>query len=213
MADAALMFIDTETSGLIDRARPLSDPGQPWIVSIAAELAAEDGTPLAHFATQIRADGRKIKPGAEAVHGITNRDAGRGGVGEAAALGLLIGLINQVPAGGRVIGYGLAFDRDVVLGLLMRKSADKAIASWSRPGLEWVDLIEPSSQFCRIPSEHVPDTYRWPSLDEAGEALCGLPRRVGHHGAFDDATRAKAVYLELVRRGAIEPLAIGRAAR
>lgn len=204
MLAPALLFIDTETSGLVDKTRPLSDPGQPWVVSIGAELTDIAGQTVAHFATQIRADGRKIKPGAEKAHGISNLDASRGGVNETAALGVLVGFLNQIPYGGAVIGYGLPFDRDAILGVLLRRGAEKSVQAWTRSGLRWIDLMEPCAPFCRIPSEKVEDTYRWPSLDEAGDVLCGMPRREGFHSSFDDASRARRVFFELVRRGAIE---------
>ena len=204
MGSPAILFCDVETSGLVDKRRPLEDASQPWVVSIGAELTDIEGDTIAHLATPIRAEGRKIRPEAAAVHGITNEMAGRGGVSETAALGVLMGMVDQIPYGGMVVGFSLEFDRMAILGVLLRRNAERAVKSWTRPGLIWTDIQEPATPFCRIPSDHVPDTYRWPSLDEAGTVLCGMAPRAGLHGAYDDATRCRRVFFELVRRGAVE---------
>ncbi len=204
MTAPALIFLDVETSGLIDRHRPLDDPSQPWAVSVGAELTDIDGNSLGHIAMQIRADGRKIKPEATAVHGITNEMAGRGGCSETAVLGVLVGMVNQLPFGGMVVGFNVEFDRQVLLGVLMRRRANDAVKVWTRPGLVWRDIQAPCAPFCRLPNPKDPDAYKYPSLDDAAEALCGIPRRVGFHRSYDDARRTKDVFFELVRRGAIE---------
>lgn len=203
MGAPALLFIDVETSGLVDPHKPLDDPSQPWAVSIGAELTDLEGRTLSHIATQIRSEGRRIKPEATAVHGITNEMAGRGGVSETAALGVLVGMMNQVPFGGMVVGFNVEFDRQVLLGVLMRRRAEASIKAWTRPGLVWTDIQAPCLPFCRLPTPIDPDAYKRPSLDDAGETLLGMPRRVGFHGSYDDATRCRRVFFELVRRGAI----------
>ena len=192
-----ILFIDCESSGKIKDSLPLSDPSQPWAVSIAAELCRMDGTTISHMHMQIRADGRMISEGAERVHGISNRQAAMSGVSEAAVIGSLIGLSAQAQI---VAGHGVNFDKRLVEGVVRR--AGKNPANWLRPGIQWFCTMEAATPFCRIKRED--GSYKWPSLDEACETMLSLPRRVGHHSAWDDLQRMKALYFEIARQGAAE---------
>lgn len=203
-SDPALLFVDCETSGLIDRGKPIEDPSQPWVVSIAAELTDIEGISIGHFAVRIKADGRTIKPGAEKVHGISAKAAGRGGVSEQFALGMLAQFVAQIPYGGFVIGYGVDFDRDVILGTMLRGGMKNSADRWSRPGVVFRDMKDACTPFCRVPSGKDDDGYKWPTLDIAGEVLCGISPRTDFHSSYDDATRSRRVYFELVRRKVID---------
>lgn len=189
-----LLFIDTETSDLIKKDLPLSDPSQPWCVSIAAELCDDDGTARDFISTRIRSEGRMIREGAKAVHGMSSTQAGRDGVSEAAALGVLIGLASQAS---KVIGHGVDFDRQVIEGVLTRRGKDARM--WTRPGLTFVDTMLAATPVCRLPHDP-PSTsgqFKWPSLDAACEAILHELPRVGHHSAWDDCQRAKRLYFAL----------------
>lgn len=197
-----ILFADIETSGLIKRELPMDHVGQPWAVSMAAMLATIDGEEMDAFHTRIRAEeGRKIAPGAEAVHGISSRAAGRSGVSEVVALGMLCGFSAQAKY---VIGYGIDFDRKVVESLLMRRQKDTRL--WTRPGLEFVDLMLPCTQICKIePKEPRSDgNWKWPSLDEAIQHILGEAPRAGHHHANEDIGYVRRLYLELRKRNMLE---------
>jgi hypothetical protein len=197
-----LLFLDTETSGLIKRNFPLESPEQPWIVSIACQLCSSDGTELAALRTTIRAHGRAIGEAAKAVHGISSRDAGKGGIAEKSALRLLCGHESLASQSRYVIGHGLDFDRDVISGSLLRNGWDPAV--WLRPGLTFIDTMISVAPFCKLPSDHDSGSYKWPSLDQACEFLLGEPPREGRHDAWDDLNRCKRLYFWLRERGAFE---------
>jgi hypothetical protein len=187
------LFFDIETSDLLRRDIPLDDQNQPWIVTIAAELTDRDGTHISGFDTSIRADGRKIRPSAEKIHGVSNRSAARQGVNEVVALGMLIGLAAQADY---AIGYSVEFDRDCVASLLMRRG--KGTDIWMRPGLQFIDLQKPSAAFCKIPSERDSGEYQWPSLDDA------------HHYFMEDKNtdsnlvRIRKIFFRLLEHNALE---------
>lgn len=211
MGSPAILLVDTESSGLIDRSKPVDDPSQPWVVSIGVEMQDIDGRTLAHFAMTVKPDGRAIKARATEIHGITARDASRCGVPEQFPLGTLGFFAGLLPYGGFVVGYGIDHDRDVVLGSMIRSRLENSVQRWRRPGLVFRDLKDACAPFCKVSDGA--DGFKWPTLDDAGEALCGLPRRTGHHAAYDDATRAGKVFWELVRRGVIEkPMIVERGA-
>lgn len=197
-----LLFVDVETSGLIKRGLPLESPEQPWIVSIAAQLVDAAGNELASLNTRIRAAGRSIAEDAKAVHGISAREAGRGGVAEKSALRLLCGSQSLASQARFVIGHGLQFDKDVITGSLMRNGWDASV--WLRPGLTFIDTMLAAAPFCKLPSDHENGGYRWPSLDDACRILLGQEPRAGHHTAMDDLRRTRDLFFWLRERGAFE---------
>lgn len=197
-----LLFLDTETSGLLKRNLPLESPEQPWIVSIAAQLCDNSGNELAAFRSGIRAHGRSISDGAKAVHGISTREAGKGGVAEKSALRILCGRESFAAQARFVIGHGLDFDRDVIAGSLLRNGWDAAV--WLRPGLSFINTMTSAAPFCKLPSDHDSGSYKWPSLDHACELLLGEPPRVGRHDAWDDLNRCSRLFFWLRDRGTFE---------
>lgn len=196
------LLIDTETSGLLKRGVPLELPEQPWIVSIAAQLIDSEGNELASLNTRIRAAGRSIADDAKAVHGISSREAGRGGVAEKSALRLLCGSQSLCSQARFVIGHGLQFDKDVITGSLMRNGWEAAV--WLRPGLQFCCTMLAAAPFCKLPSEHDSGGYRWPSLDDACRILLGQEPRAGHHTAMDDLGRCRELFFWLRSHGAFE---------
>lgn len=203
----ALLFVRAETSGLLRRNLNLADPAQPWIVALAAELVDFDGRSLAGFHTQIRADGRSITSGAANVHGITTRQAGREGISEVIALGMLVGMSAQIGHGGAIVAHHARFVRDVVTSILIRR--DRKTDTWIRPGLAQICTAEASAPFVRAERGAEDDDERSPSLDEAVQAVCGLPARTNTRSVVEDLARVKQVYAELVKRRAIEAPEIG----
>lgn len=196
-----ILLVDVETSDLLQPDLELSDQAQPWVVQMAAELIGIDGESLAFMKTGIRAEGRKIRPGAEAVHGITSRQAAKTGMSEVTALGFLIQLANQARY---VVGYGLKFDRDVIASVLLR--AGKSARMWLREGLEFVDLIVPAAAVCKLPTEHHSLTHRWAQLHTACEIILGEPAEAEgeQHDSWTDCQRAKRLFIEIRKRGFLE---------
>lgn len=197
-----LLFVDCETSGLFKKNLPMESDQQPWCVSIAAELTDDKGRQLASINTGIRANGRRIDPKASAVHGVSSALAGRTGVSELAALGVLCGRESLASQARYAIGHGISFDRDVITSVLARNGRDAT--TWVRPGLTFVDTMTTAAPFCKLPSDHESGSYKWPSLDEACETLLNEPPRSGHHNAWEDIQRCKLLFFWLRSRGALE---------
>jgi DNA polymerase-3 subunit epsilon len=155
----SFLFFDIETSDLLRRDIPLGDQNQPWIVSIAAELVDSDGNHIAGMDTKIRSDGRRIRAGAEEVHGISNRAAARSGRNEIVALGFLIGLATEADY---AVAYTGEFSRDCVSSVLMRRG--KSVEIWCRPGLQFIDCKQAAAPFCKIPAPGDKGGYARPPL-------------------------------------------------
>ncbi len=197
----AILFVDCETSDLLKRDLPLDDPSQPWCVSIAAVLTVP-GRRDQDFHLPIRAEGRKIRIGAEKVHGVSSREAAMHGVPEVAVLSVLCWLAAQAEC---VVGHGIDFDRDVITSILLRRG--KSSKLWTRPGLTFHDTMKLATPFCRIPSVFDDGGFKWPSLDEACSILLGEPPREGGHAAADDLARTRRVWAWLQDHNAVEEAA------
>ena len=198
----SVLLIDCETSGLIKRGLPLDSPEQPWIVSLAAQLVDAAGNELASLNTRIRAAGRPIAEDAKSVHGISAREAARGGVAEKSVLRLLCGSQSLASQARFVVGHGLQFDKDVITGSLMRNGWDASV--WLRPGLQFCCTMLAGAPFCKLPSEHDSGGYKWPSLDAACSLLLGEEPRSEYHTAMDDLRRTRDLFFWLRERGAFE---------
>ena len=202
-----LLFIDVETSGLLRRDLPPDDPGQPWVISLAAELCDVDGNQLAIINTAIRANGRTISEGARAVHGVSSRDAGHTGISELAALAVLCGRESFVSQATHLIGHNIDFDVGVIEGVLLR--CGREASALRRPGLQTACTMKAATPFCKIaPAKPRDDgSYKWPSMNECRTMLLGKPANDGLHGALQDMLDAKELYFWLRERGAFEVVA------
>ena len=67
----AYLFFDTETTGLIDYKKELSDPSQPRITQLAALLTDEDGNELDRMMEYVEPDGWEVPPEITALNGTT----------------------------------------------------------------------------------------------------------------------------------------------
>jgi hypothetical protein len=197
-----ILFVHLATSDFFKRGLPLTDPSQPWIVAIAAELADIEGHALDFVSTRVRAaPGRKIREGAEARHGITSREAAKTGISEIVALGMLCGLAAQARF---VVGHGIEFDRLTVESVLLRSGKDARL--WMRPGLESLDTMTSAAPFCRIKANPPRDDgqFKWPSLDDACHALLGEPKREPPLDLWESVQRTKRLFLHLRSLNAYE---------
>lgn len=194
-----ILSLDLETSNLPPKGIEIGSDQYPWPVQAGCVLFELSGHDRAVFGSRIRSDNRTIHPAATAIHGITTREAGRSGIPEKTALSLICNLAAEAST---LIGFNVAFDRDILVSSIIRLGQDPK--KLVRPGLQVLDLMQPSTAFCKLPSERDTGEYRYPKLDEA---MCMLRRerpRHGYHNALNDALRAKRLFLSLHHRGAIE---------
>lgn len=201
----AALVLDCETSGLWRKDLPMGDPGQPWVVRLAAAHFSTEGDIVNAFDLTARPSGRKIKEAAEKVHGISARDAERVGISENFILLTLADMAGKV---GRVVSFG-DFDPEVIESALLqleeKTGQRKYWCRWRRPGLEFVNIQHPACQLvCNLPPAFEGGDPAWPSLDVACEVILGMPPREGHHQPWEDLRRTNLLYRELLRRGHFE---------
>lgn len=194
-----ILAIDVESSNLPPKGIEPGDAQFPWCVSVGAVLFDFDGRNKSVFYSPIRADGRSIATGASAVHGISSKDAGKSGVPEIVALGTICAMASEARY---LTGYNAGFDRSILESTLIRLGKDTR--KLMRPGLTLIDLMKPSTAFCKIPSERDSGEYRWPKLDAAIVSVLDEMPREGQHNALEDALLAKRLFLSLYARGALD---------
>lgn len=212
MKPPALLFLDCETSGLWRDSLAMSDPQQPWCISLAFALCDSDGEMQNFGRYLVKPEGRTIQPGAERVHGVSPRMASQLGIPEARVLGTLCDLLKTMPFETyiEVISYG-DLDRRIIGSLLQRfalsqnppKPAHTYDKLWlTRHLVEFRNLMNPwCTNACRIPSKEVPGSLKWPSLDEAAQIILGREPRGPKHDAWQDMLLLRDLYMELARRG------------
>lgn len=210
-----ILFLDSETSGLPRKGVPMTDPSQPWVVSLTADLRHYDGSECMFMDVIIRADGREMSPKAQAIHGISAHDSRRLGVPETHAFALLGSLCDNAE---QIVGYNLGFDTSVIAGTMERAAIayeakngkpNKALqllpSKLFAPGLQHVDVVRVCTPICNLPNKSKDsDEPKWPNLDEACQIILGMEPRGDKHVARDDVDRVRKLYFELVKRGAIE---------
>jgi DNA polymerase III subunit alpha len=194
-----IVALDLETSGLPAANAEIGSQQYPWAVSAACVLFNFDGRDLAIFGSRIRADGRTISPGAQAIHGISAREAGRSGIPEVIALGVVCSYAAEARY---IVGFNIDFDRKILESALIRLGKDPR--KITRPGLQLVDLMKPAAAFCRLPSEHHSGGYKWPTLSDALQKIRNERPRTGQHDALRDAMAAKRLFLSLHHRKALD---------
>lgn len=194
-----ILAVDVETSNLPPRGMGIENPQYPWPMQIGAVLFDVDGRDHAIFSSRIRADGRTVSDGAQAVHGISAREAGRSGIPEIIALAAVCHFAGQASY---MVGFNIEFDRDVLHASILRLNQDPK--RLMRPGLEIVDLMKPSSAFCKLDSGREDGQYKFPRLGEALSVIRNERPRQGRHDALRDAMAAKRLFFSLRHRGAFE---------
>lgn len=194
-----ILAVDIESSGLPAKGMELTDPAFPWCVQVAAVLFDFDGHDHAVFSTRIRAEGRAVSAGAQAVHGISAREAGKSGIPEVVALSTICHFAGQAQY---LTGFNVEFDRSILESTLLRLS--KETRRLVRPGLMLVDLMRPSSAFCRLNSGREDGQYKFPKLDEAMSGIRNERPRQGRHDALRDCLSAKRLFISLHHRGALD---------
>ncbi|KMQ93925.1 exonuclease rnase t and dna polymerase iii [Lasius niger] len=113
----AVLFFDTETTGLIRKDLPVGDTAQPHCVQIAALLCNKEGEIQSSLNLLVRADGWRIPAQATQVHGITEAQTRQYGVREEIAAEIFYNLASNAFA---IVGHNIGFDISVIETLFYR---------------------------------------------------------------------------------------------
>ena len=181
----AVLFFDTETTGLPDYTLP---PGrhQPHVVQLAAVLL--DGRAERSLATLIKPDGWKIHPNAQRVHGISIGRARAEGVPIAQAIASFQELLAEADL---AVAHNVKFDRLLIDSEYLRLGLQPRWPRTFCTMLTCTDIV-------RLPGYR--GRYKWPTLEEAHYHFFRRPLP-GAHDASADVRACVAIFQELSHRG------------
>jgi DNA polymerase III subunit epsilon len=152
------LFFDTETNGLWRRDLEATDPNQPHLVQIAAQLVDEDEKVVNQYSMLIRPEGWSIPKDAEDIHGISNEKATTYGVPLVSALSVF----NSMAASAHtLVAHNLAFDLQIIArDFLYLKKPFRQPKDLHCTMMSTKDILKLESDF---------DDYKFPKLIETYE--------------------------------------------
>jgi DNA polymerase-3 subunit epsilon len=194
-----ILFVDTETSGLVKPHLSESHSDQPHLVQLGLLLCDErwDGRAVGTLELIVRPDGYAIPAEASNVHGITTEIAERSGVPLAVALSAFIHMRARAD---RLVAHNLDFD-DLVMRAAIHRSGRKP----SSPGpTDRACTMRMAGEIMKLPPTARMkaagfDKYKPPNLMEAYEYFTGK-KFEGAHGALADCRACAAVYFAILKR-------------
>lgn len=192
-----ILFFDTETTGFFDYGRPISDPSQPHIVSLAAELCDDAGAVESCFSFIVNpGDQVSIPAAAAAVHGVTREKATRLGVSNRLALAAFAELYQRADL---ICSHNIKFDRDAIEALIFRvRGREEPL---SRPLFCTVEAAAPIVNL--PPTEKMLkagyNKPKAPTLAECMSVLFGETLSDAHN-AMVDVSACRRIYFELQNR-------------
>lgn len=151
-----ILLFDTETTGIVNFKKPVSDPCQPRLVQIAALLVHSKEGECAAINLIIKPDGFEVPKAASDVHGITTDHAAKVGIPVKTALEVFLALTAQAAL---VVGHNVPFDIAVVGAELHRLKVSNPLEIMA----SYCTMRE-STDIVKIPSAW---GYKWPKLVEA----------------------------------------------
>lgn len=200
------LFVDTETSGLLDFKLPVDHPSQPHIVSLAAWLGdwwgeIDEMRHVASLNVVIKPDGYHFHSKAVEVHKITEEYARAFGEPADVALTRLHDLLIQAldTEAPLIIAHNFQFDHRMLLREFAHIGMDHAVLGAIRPFCTMRALTPRMKLPSKFAGRGGADQYKWPRLDEAYAFMfdgASVPGREDKHDAMADTLGCKDIYVE-----------------
>lgn len=196
------LFFDTESTGLVQFKLPSSDPSQPRIISLAAELCDDDtGRVLGAMNVLIKPDGWTVPAEVTELTGITTEMCEEYGVPISVALHLFLQLWNVCD---HRIGHNESFDMRMIRIELMRNPTYSTMLDTVNGTQTFADFWKAGPAFCtqgkstKLVNGARPDgeKKKTATLAEAYKFFTGMDL-VNAHSAQADMLACKAVYYGL----------------
>lgn len=196
------LIFDTETTGLALFNRPLYDPKQPRLVSLAAILVDDKLEIVDQLYCLVKPSRFEIPTEATNVHGISTEQALKEGLFINDVIGSFGYLLEQAD---ELIGHNLKFDKhimsvEMVLSIL-GKGIEKKLNS-----LPSTCTMLKTTDICKLVGKR---GLKWPKLEEAYFHCFGKTFKDAHISK-NDAMATLEVYKWLVEKGHINRPAGGR---
>ena len=178
------LFLDTETSGMIDKSLDAGHPEQPRLVQLAAILTDEELEVQAEVGLLVETEGNRFDDGAKRVHGIDEERADRFGVPLLLALVTLHHLARRAEV---VVGHNVEFDLSVLETQFVRAQREDPLAK-----LRVECTMALAQPICGIESRRGPG-FKPPTLSEAYRHFF-QKKLEGAHDALADTRACLEIY-------------------
>lgn len=195
----SILNYDTETSGFTKEGAPPSDPEQPYLIQLGAQLLTGPELKEVAFMDRIlRWEGVTIPEGAVKTHGITTERMMDEGIPPYDALLEFHNLCIKAAEGGAgaVSAFNLAFDDLVMLAAYHRVGGS---GKGYKP-LKKICIMQSALDSCKLPKKSGGTGYKSPSLKEAYGLLVDAKGFKDAHTALADARAAGDVLRVLALR-------------
>ena len=191
-----VLVYDTETTGLPNWSVPSSDPSQPHVTQIAAELFDDEtGKTHSFIDCLIYPAGWEISQEIETLTGISTKRCYAGGAAIHNALPLFIDLWMRCEVR---VAHNESFDMRMLRIELMRHGMFKDMIFGDQT---FPDHWKAGNAYCTLRESRKVIGGKMPTLREAYNALTGKTMEESHNAKADVAA-CKAVYLALKAMGA-----------
>lgn len=107
----AILFFDTETSGLPNKNIGISDESQPHIIQLAATLCTEKLIPILSLNALIKPNGWAISEFITKLTGISENRLNEEGISEKSALNLFLMMVNKSRL---LVAHNIYFDNQII---------------------------------------------------------------------------------------------------
>lgn len=202
-ATTALIF-DTETTGMMDRTKHISD--QPELVQLGIILVdTVDWKKRLQVSLLVQQVSQSVDPQAFRVHGISDQHRQQYGVPLKTALSVLEAASAKADC---LVAHNMSFDRHILQSSFYR--AEKETRMWD--DLPQICTMEECTPILRLPAKW---GYKWPSLEESYNHF--TKNRQGNedettgienaHDALADAEACLVVLRGLIDSNVIDPMA------
>lgn len=170
------VIFDTETSDLFKKDLPLDHPNQARIVQLACVLIDSSFNEINIFSTLIKPDNWLISPGAQAVHGISQKDCETYGIPIQIALSIFDSFMNQ---SNYQVAHNSRFDTQMI---------DVEQSCLGINPKDWSNVIctmMAMTPICRLHNPKRANTFKWPKLLEAFHFCYGRTFSDAHDALID----------------------------
>jgi DNA polymerase-3 subunit epsilon len=194
-----ILFLDTETTGLVQESLPHDHPAQPHLVQLGCLLTDDDGRTRATVDLIVKPEGYVIPKGASDVHGVTQEIALRCGLPLVLVVGVFVNLRARADV---IVAHNLPFDERVMATAIHRTGKRVTLPS----PVQRVCTVELAEPILKIPptpkmlAAGMTDRFKRPNLKECYKFFFD-EELVGAHNAVVDAGACAKVYFQIKSRG------------
>ena len=202
-----ILFFDTETSGLPEFKLHNSDPKQPYVLQLAAELCNPEGqTVMAMNMICQPGNNNPIHPKALEAHGLDLPFIKKLGLPQLGTFNLFMDMARHATL---AIAHNYNFDIRL-LKIMAAQLSDKTdglsrIQADEFKQKESLCTMMSTTKICKLSKPSGRGGYKWPKLEELHLFLFGSPMsdHFNAHDALEDVRCTRKCYFELKTRGLI----------